>query len=186
MGERWLLRLLCYERGAVLWLPSLWLAMAAVLFGILQAPAERTFFNHTRDLKVALGPLDLEAAPAAAAQAFEAGLRAGLAAQRELTLVAAAPVRQRAEAVLGVPLPPDPRRWMRATRNLNVSYFVTAQLRNEGDGWQASAEVWQVAEETRLRTFTAHAHTAETLGRGLADSVGAALFTPRADPLARR
>ena len=186
MGKRWLLRLLCFERGALLWVPGLWAAAAVVLFGILQAPAERTFFNHTRDLKVALGPLDVAAVPAAAGEAFEAGLRRGLEAQREITLVAASPVRQRAEAVLGAPLPSDPRRWMRATRNLNLTYFVTARLEPAAGGWQASAEVWQVAEETRLRAFAASATAAESLGRSLADSVSTAFFSPRSDPMARR
>lgn len=182
---RWL-RLLCFERGVVLWLPGLWAAAALVSFAILQATKEPNQFNHTRDLRVAVGPLDVAAAPADAARAFETGLRGGLAAQRELTLVADERVRARAEAVLGKPLPADPRRWMRATRNLNLSNFVTASLAPSAGDLHAKVEVWQVADERRIHAFEARTAAAADLGRALADSVSAVLFSPRIEPIAGR
>ncbi len=183
--SRWL-RVLCFERGVVLWLPGLWVAAGLVFFAIRQAAAERTLFNHTRDLRIAVGPLDLVAAPVGAARAFEVGLRDGLASQRELTLVTAERVRSRAEAVLGTPLPSDPRRWMRATRNLNLSNYVTASLAPSAQDFLGRVEVWQVADERRLHTFEARTAEAENLGRALADSVSTVLFSPRAEPIAGR
>ena len=183
--SRWL-GFLCFERGALLWIPSLWLASALVLFAILQAAAERAFYNHAQDLKVALGPLELGTLSVPEAAAFETGLRQGLAAQRELTLLGAAPVRARAEAVLGTPLPSDARRWIRATRNLNVSYFVTASARPNASTVQGMAELWRVADERRLHAVAARAAGAAGLGRALADSLGAVLFSPRNEPVAGR
>lgn len=182
---RWL-RFLCFERGALLWVPSLWLASALVLFAILQAAAERAFYNHAQDLKVALGPLELGTLSVPEAAAFERGLRQGLAAQRELTLLGADPVLERAAAVLGSPLPSDARRWMRATRNLNVSYFVTASASPDGRQVQGLAELWRVADERRLHAVAARSDGAAGLGRALADSLGTVLFSPRIEPVAGR
>jgi hypothetical protein len=173
------LRLLHAERGALLWVPALWAAAAVVLFGMVQSSMERTFYNHTRDLRLALGPLDLQTERHADGQAFTMALRQGLAEKRELTLVGDDVVQRRVAALLGAPLPAEPQRWMRATRNLNVSVYLTARLR-EADGLlQASVALWNVGSEAQFARFAASGKAAPSLGRALADSVGQALFSPQ-------
>jgi hypothetical protein len=171
-----LLALAFAERGAVLWIPSLLLAAAAVLFAIRLAPG--TPFNQSRDLRVALGPVQGSGATAAARREFETGLRQGLAAQRELVLMDAELVRARLRATLGTPAPPEPLAWMRSTRALNVRYYVTGALEPRPVGFAARVQVWNVASERTLCTLDATAAAPEPLGRSLADSVGVALFRP--------
>jgi hypothetical protein len=186
-GGRWL-HVLSLERGALLWLPSLAAAAALVLFGILQAASQRGLDNHTRELRIAVGPLGAEAAvPAARRADFEAGLRRGLGSKRELVLVGAEALEARVAAVFGQPLPSEPRRWMRATRSLNVSYFVTASLAVAAGGLcTAQVELWQVADETSVAVFDAGAAAPADLGSSLADSVHGALFRPRGAVTAQR
>jgi hypothetical protein len=171
-----LLALAFAERGAVLWIPSLLLAAAAVLFAIRLAPG--TPFNQSRDLRVALGPVQAAGATAAARREFETGLRQGLAAQRELVLMDAELVRARLRAALGTPVPPEPLAWMRSTRALNVRFYVTGALEPRPVGFAARVQVWNVASERTLCTLVATAAAPEPLGRSLADSVGVALFRP--------
>jgi hypothetical protein len=180
-GSLWL-RWLGAERGVLLWLPGLWLVAALVLFAIVQASEERTFYNHTRDLRMALGPLDLAAVGAGDGVAFTAALRQGLAAERELTLVADDVVRGRVRQLLGAPLPEDPRRWMRATRSLNLSVYLTARLLQDGEELHASARLWSVGDEAEIARFSTRQGSAASLGRALADSVSSALFSPQAAP----
>ncbi len=176
---RWL-QFLSLGRGAPLWLPSLWAAAALVFFGILQAASQRSFSNHTRALRVAVGPLSVEGGvPAAELADFETGLRRGLAAQRELTLVEPQQLQERVAAVCGRPLPSEPWRWMRATRNLNVSYFVSARFAGGVGSCLARVELWDVADEGSLAAFDAVAAAPEALGLALADSLRGALFRPR-------
>ena len=173
------LRFLHAERGALLWVPALWAAAALVLFGMVQSSKERTFYNHTLDLRLALGPLDLQTADAAESQAFTYALRRGLAAQRELTLVGDEVIRRRVESLLGAPLPKEPQRWMRATRNLNVSVYLTASLDDTKGRLLASVALWHVGSEQEFARFSAAGETALSLGLALADSVGQALFSPQ-------
>ena len=181
-----LLEPLALEKGALFWIPSILVAAALVLFGIRQAPSERTLFNHARDLRVALGPVDATGSSLEAVRAFETGLARGLRAQRELTLVDPARVRARLVAVLDGDVPPDPRSWMRGTRSLNVLYCLAAQLQADSQGWKARLDVWEVASEQRVHSLTASARGTEELGRALADSVSVALFTPQRSSQAAR
>ncbi len=173
------LRLLHAERGVLLWLPALWAAAALVLFGIVQAGTERSHYNHTLDLRLALGPVDWTAADADRGQAFAAALRQALVAQRELTLVQDEVIRRRVESLLGVPPPEEPRLWMRATRNLNVSVYLTARLWDVEDRLHASVALWSVGTEEEFARFSTGGEGAPFLAQALADSVGRALFTPQ-------
>ena len=171
-----LLALVFAERGAVLWIPSLLLAAAAVLFAIRLAPG--TPFNQSRDLRIALGPVQAHGASAADRSEFETGLRQGLASQRELVLMDPEVVRARLRATLGTPAPVEPQAWMRSTRTLNVRFYLTGNLELLPAGFRASVQVWSVANERTLCTLDAAAAAPEPLGRALADSVGATLFRP--------
>ncbi|UCE03858.1 MAG: hypothetical protein JSW67_06640 [Candidatus Latescibacterota bacterium] len=177
--RRRLLALISFERGALLWVPALWLAAAALLFAILQATSEEALYNHARELRVAIGPLRGTGLSASAREEFAAGLRAGLAAQRELTLVAEESVQRRLRAVLGAAAPPDPQRWMRATRNLNVRYWLHPVLMRAGLQFDGSLSVWEVAPEREVHSVRAVEKDLNRLGRVLADSIGVVLFRPR-------
>jgi hypothetical protein len=177
--RRRFLALISFERGAVLWVPAVWLAAAALLFAILQATSEQALFNHARELRVAIGPLRVTDISDSGREEFAAGLRAGLAAQRELTLVGDKSVQRRLHAVLGPAAPPDPQRWMRATRNLNVRYWLHPILVRAGLRFDGSLSVWEVAPEREVHTVRAVETNLNRLGRVLADSVGVVLFRPR-------
>lgn len=185
IATRWL-QYLSLGRGAPLWLPSLWAAAALVLFGILQAASQRGFDNQTRELRVALGPFSSPGVPTPILAQFEDGLRRGLTAQRELSLLPPERLHERVAAVCGLPLPGEPWRWMRATRNLNVSYFVSARFTREHDLWAAQVEIWHVADESTWAAFDAVGSAPGALGRAVADSVQRALFRPRPATTASR
>lgn len=174
-----LLQVVGFENGALFWMPSVLLAAALVLFAVRQAPSERNLFNLARELRIALGPVRTDAGARPGVAAFESGLQSGLRAQRELTLVDPERLRARLGAVIGGEIPADPRGWMRGTRGMNVLYCLSAWLETRPPGWGARLEVWEVASERRVHTLNAEAASAESLGRALADSLAAALFSPR-------
>lgn len=173
------LRLVTAERGAILWIAGLWAAGALVLFAMVQASRDCTFYNYTRELRVAVGPVELQSASPDDAHEFTMGLRQGLAAQRELTLVGDEVIRRRVEALLGKPAPDDLQHWMRATRNLNVSVYVSADLQGAAGGLRASVSLWRVANEVQLAHFSAVDGTPHALGRALADSLRQVFFMPQ-------
>ncbi|MFQ5599179.1 MAG: hypothetical protein ACE5G2_01355 [Candidatus Krumholzibacteriia bacterium] len=174
-----LLRLVSTERGALLWGPSVLVAAYLVLFGIHQAPAELSLFNLTRDLRVAIGPLQAHGVDTAQADAFRRGLRRGLSRQRELSLVDSERMAARLEAVLGQPAPRDPQSWIRATRNLNVRFYLTGELQSRAGHVEARLEVWEVSRERAVCTIGARHAEPLQLGLALADSIGVTLFRPQ-------
>jgi len=138
-------------------LPSIVVAAALMLFGIRQAPSDRTLFNHARDVRIALGPICATGSSRHACEAFADGLLRGLREQRELTLVDPQRVRARLRAVLGSEAPLDPRSWMRGTRSLNVLYCLAGDLDAHGSAWSGRVDVWEVASEARLHALRAEA-----------------------------
>jgi hypothetical protein len=68
---------------------------------------------------------------------------------------------------------------MRATRNLNVRYWLHPILVRAGLRFDGSLSVWEVAPEREVHTVRAVETNLNRLGRVLADSVGVVLFRPR-------
>lgn len=176
--QRRALQILGFEHGMVLWLPSVLVAAALVLFAIRQAPAGHNLFNQAGELRVAVGPVVAADDARDGIRAFEAGLARGLRAQRELTLVDAEHVRARLLRVLGDATPSDPQRWLRGSRSLNLLYAIAAHLERDADFWQARVEVWDVSSERPVHDVEARAPHPEALGIALADSIGIRLFQP--------
>ncbi len=85
--SRTLLEVLGWERGAVLWVPSLLAAAYLVLFGIRQAPLGFSLFHYSTGLRIVLGPMHPGSATDSDRAGFVAGLRRGLGRRGSIDLV---------------------------------------------------------------------------------------------------
>ena len=168
-----------FERGAVLWVPSLLAAAYLVLFGIRQAPLGFSLFHYSTGVRIVLGPLRPGSASSAEFTGFLGGLRQGLGRHGGLALVDAAAVTHRLNAVQGDPNPDDPRQWIRASRDLNARLYVAGELAGGGDDLRGRLVAWQARDERPVLVVQSHAAGSEALGLALADSLSAGIFNPR-------
>ena len=168
-----------FERGAVLWVPSLLAAAYLVLFGIRQAPLGFSLFHYSTGVRIVLGPLRPGSASATDFAGFLAGLRQGLGRHGELAIVDAAAVTRRLAAVHGDPDPDDPRQWIRASRDLNARLYLAGELTGSPGDLRGRLVAWQARDERPVLVVQSHAAGSEALGLALADSLSAGIFNPR-------
>jgi hypothetical protein len=172
-------RVLGFERGAVLWVPSLLAASYLVLFGIRQAPLGFSLFHYSTGLRIVLGPLRPGVASQADLAEFVSGLRQGLALHGELSIVDPAAVARRLTAVHGDPNPSDPRQWIRASRDLNARLYLAGEVAGGPGDVRGRLVAWEARDERPVLVVQARAADSEALGLALADSLSAGIFSPR-------
>ena len=169
------LQVVCFERGAVLWIPCLLAATYLVLFAIHLTPNLR-FFNRMTALRVLVGPWSCDAGEETQRGLLLGALRRGLEPHAEFALVDSTRV---ARWLVERPAA-DAQDFLQVTRALNAQICLTGELATAGT-LEASArlEAWDPRGKRRLLRVEVRGAGPEQLGRALAESLAAAVFRPR-------
>jgi len=166
------------ERGAVLWLPALLLAVAVTLFAMQVAPAGVSLFTRTTSLRIALGPCVTDGATASECASFVGAVRHTLAERGDVSLVDSLRVARRLAAANGTPGSLDALLY--AVRPLNPHLALQLELHRSAEGWLGRVEAWDVHDERRTVVVEAAESRPEILGRAVAESLSVALYRPGA------
>ena len=174
---KWLAGWASAERGALLWLPGLLVAVLVTLFAMRVAPGGVSLFTRTTSLRIALGPCSTEGASAEESAAFVGALRRTAAGWGDVSLVDSVRVARRL-AELGMRSPLGADSLLHAVRPLNPHLALRLELRRSSDLLRARIEAWDVHAGRRAFVVEARSYLPRVLGQVVAESLAVALHRP--------
>lgn len=166
------------DRGALLWIPALLLAVAIALFAMRVAPSGVVFFPRTTSLRIAVTPCASTGTSAQEDAAFMGALRRGLSTHGELSLVDSVKVAARLATVPSRLAGTGMDALLHAVRPLNPHLLLRVRLQRTPE-LAGAIEAWDVRDRRPVVAFAVAGGSPRALGAAIAESLSTRLLEPQ-------